>query len=324
MNKVDATWYKIKFIRRKGKIRKIITYTDQSVIEKHTRIKEFLEERLIFSKFTKAYVKNSSIFNNAKAHMYNDIFIKLDIKDFFISINHKILLDLLFSQLNVNPDQTKVSKMEISRLISICSIEKKGLPLGLITSPILSNIYLKEFDNILYGKLKKMNFKNIIYTRYADDITISFKSEDTNEFIQGLKVEILNLVEVLLKRYKLKLNRDKISLINLNISNHVRITGVSVTKDSNNYRRISIGRKRINKLYHDALNLFIKIKVRNMSLDNHDFLKIRQIKGMESFIFSIEKNGYDTIYSEKMKLRINELGFESLSQLIKNLPEKNF
>lgn len=313
-------WYQIKYIRKKGKIRRIVTYTDESMQARHIKVKEYLEEKLIFSKFTKAYVKNSSIFHNAKAHMYNDIFIKLDIKDFFNSINHKILLESLYSQLNLDQDETEVTKIEISKLISMCSIDKIGLPLGLVTSPILSNIYLKEFDNILYGKLKKMNLENVIYTRYADDLTISYKCESITNNNEILKI-ILTLVKSLLKRYKLKINPNKISSVNLNNSNHVRITGISITKSSDNYRKISVGRKRINELFHNAISMYFKYSGNPQNLDEMDYLKIKQIKGMESFIFSIEKNGYEKVYSIGMQNRINEIGFDSLSDLIKSLPE---
>lgn len=77
----------------------------------------------------------------------------------------------------------------------------KGLPLGLVTSPILSNIYMKEFDNIIYGKLKKMGLDNIIYTRYADDIVISFKAEKIDP---DINVNIKECVIRCLKQVHLK------------------------------------------------------------------------------------------------------------------------
>ena len=77
-------WYKEKYIKRKNKVRKIITYNDESVREKHSQINRILNEKLMFSKFSKAYIKGTSIFYNAKSHMYNDIFICIDIKRFLI------------------------------------------------------------------------------------------------------------------------------------------------------------------------------------------------------------------------------------------------
>lgn len=317
----ESSWYEIKYIRKKRKIRRIVTYKDEMMMQNHLKIKEYLEKKLMFSKFTKAYVKNSSIFLNAKAHMYNDIFVKLDIKDFFNSINHEILLESLYYELNKNKDEEQVTKIGIARLIKLCSIDSKGLPLGLITSPILSNIYLKEFDNILYGTLKKWNLENPIYTRYADDLTISYKSNA--DISNDLVDQLANLISNLLKRYKLKINPIKTSIVNLNVSNHVRITGISITKDSSNYRRISVGRKRINELYHNSMSLYRRLNLNEVSPSDEDFMRIKQIKGMESFIYSVEKEGYERVFSKEMQKQIKEIGFDSLTDLIKSFPEKS-
>ena len=66
--------------------------------------------------------------------------------------------------------------------------------------------YMKEFDGLLYGKLKKMELNNPIYTRYADDIVISFKTgKDDFEKIDNIKAE----VQSLLKKVHLTLNEKK-------------------------------------------------------------------------------------------------------------------
>ncbi|OPA20301.1 hypothetical protein BHL47_29800, partial [Bacillus cereus] len=63
--------YKVRYINTNGKKRKIVTYANEKKREEHIEIKEFLERELIFSKFTKAYISKSSIYKNARAHMYN-------------------------------------------------------------------------------------------------------------------------------------------------------------------------------------------------------------------------------------------------------------
>lgn len=50
-----------------------------------------LKQECSDSIFAKAYIEHSSIVKNAKAHMYNDIFLFFDVKDFFPSINHNYL-----------------------------------------------------------------------------------------------------------------------------------------------------------------------------------------------------------------------------------------
>ncbi|MEI4647290.1 reverse transcriptase domain-containing protein [Bacillus cereus] len=313
--------YKVRYINTNGKKRKIVTYANEKKREEHIEIKEFLERELIFSKFTKAYISKSSIYKNARAHMYNDIFVKYDIEKFFNNINHKILVEILHEQLNLNNEKDENSILEVAELVSNCIVGKKGLPLGLITSPILANIYLKTFDNILYGKLKKLGLENIIYTRYADDLTISFKNP--NEWgVARFNEELTYIEEVItkqLKKYRLKLNLKKKSIINLKVSNHVRITGISITKITDDKRRLSVGKKRINKLYDDALQLYIKKQNKDYVLTDEDFYHISRIKGMESFILSVHKTGYNHFFSGMMQKKLEELGFSSLGELIKNL-----
>ena len=299
----------VRHIKTKNKVRKIITYRseDCELKQKHRKINSFLKSRFIPSVFSKGYVKGRSIYDNALAHMYNEYFIMLDIKDFFPHICHKQLSEKIFHEINlVKADQ--ISKKECNDIIECCSITTRGLPLGFITSPILSNIYLKEFDCIFYSCLKKMGLDNIIYTRYADDIIVSFKS-DSVTMLTEVETKIIDTVSSLLSRYGLQLNHKKTRSYNLNVSNHVRITGINITKAQDGYRHLSVGRALKNELFWDAVSCF---ETRNEE-------DIQRIKGLQSFVLSVEKNGYESCYSQGMLSRISELGFETLKELIDSL-----
>lgn len=297
-----------KYIKTKKKVRKIVTYKSDNCELKtyHRKIDKFLKDNFINSIFAKAYISKQSIYENAKAHLYNDYFIMMDVKDFFNTINHNNLIEKLYLELNrIN---SKITKKECIELVKNCSVKNVGIPLGFITSPILSNIYLKEFDGILYGKLKKLNLDNIIYTRYADDICISFKNCNFN-YEKGK--EIISITTNLLKRYRLKLNDNKTRSFNLNTSNHVKITGVNIVKTEANYRVLSVGKKIKNALFWDAVNCYNQKNRTNDEID--------KIKGMQSFILSIEKTGYESCYSDNMMAIIENLGFSSLKELIDKL-----
>ncbi|PGE10202.1 RNA-dependent DNA polymerase [Bacillus toyonensis] len=308
---VQTNYYQIKYIKTKKKTRKIVTYTENypEIRVQHEKIADFINKQFIPSLFSKAYIKKTSIYHNVLPHMYNDIFILLDIKDFFNSINHKILIDLMYYELNKKKKNT-INKLECAKIISRCSITKKGLPLGFITSPTLSNIYMKQFDNILYGKLKKLELTNVIYTRYADDLVISFKRDVLSS--SNICVEkIINQVKSLLLRYKLQLNTSKTKVINFEETNHVKITGVNIIRDSSTNRKLSIGRKIKNDLFHKAIKCY-----ENENTNKYDILRV---KGLESFILSIEKKGYEETYSKNMRAKVKSLGFNSLHELINNL-----
>ena len=153
---------------------------------------------------------------------------------------------------------------------------------------------MKEFDNILYGKLKKLTAENIIYTRYADDLCISFKNNINNEEINE---EIIKIVSKLLKRYSLKLNNNKTRNYNINVVNHIKITGINIVVKENGKRTLSVGKKIKNNLFWCAINLY---KDKN---SNKDYQKQSlRIKGLNSFILSIEKNGYEDCYSDKIRI----------------------
>ncbi|MBV4420330.1 hypothetical protein KM800_13545 [Clostridium tyrobutyricum] len=304
---------KIFFIPKKHGYRKIITYnqsdSDIELRKFHVKIASLLYKRVLPSKFAKAYIKNRSIIKNAKTHMYNDIFIMFDIKDFFQSINHNRLIKKLYYEINLN-NRKKLSMVSCSDIIKSCSISNRGLAVGLIPSPFLANIYLKDFDNILYGNLKKLNLKNIMYTRYADDLTISYKSDTP------LKIEkIEKIVCENLKKFGLKLNCRKTRSINLNKSNHVKVTGINIIKMFDNYRQLSVGRKRKDDLY----NLAIKISKKNFKEHKENEINKIKVKGLQSFILSVEGEKYEQCYSENMMSVIHDLGYKSLKQLIDNI-----
>lgn len=299
----------VRHIKTKNKIRKIITYRseDCDLRIKHKKINCFIKERFIPSIFSYGYVKGRSIFDNAIAHMYNDYFIMLDIKDFFPNICHKQLSNKLYYEINLTKEN-QINRKECNDIIESCSINSRGLPLGFITSPILSNIYLKKFDCIFYGKLKNMGLSNVIYTRYADDIIISFKS-DLKEKLSQTEDDIVSVVKTLLSRYGLQINNKKTRSYNLNISNHVRITGVNITKSSDGYRHLTVGRTLKNKLFWDAIECY----------ETQNLEEAKIIKGLQSFILSVEKEGYETCYSEGMLKKVYSLGFDNLKSLIDSL-----
>jgi hypothetical protein len=296
-----------RFIKTKNKIRKIIVYKEgnNELKNKHIMIAAFLKNNFRPSIFSKAYIERRSIIDNAKAHMYNNYFIMCDVKDFFNSISLNILRDKIYYELN---KKTQISRIECTEIVSQCSINKRGLPLGLIPSPILSNIYMKEFDNILYGKLKHIGLSNIIYTRYADDIIISFSEYEISD---EKYTEIFKLIKDTLKRFRLYLNDKKTRRYSFSISNHVKITGINLIRDNDDYRKITVGRKEKDKLYNDAIRC---VEKNEKSLE-----MIQQIKGMQSFILSVEGREYEECYSVNMLKYINDKGFKSLYDLINSL-----
>jgi len=91
--------------------------------------------------------------------------LKGDIKKFFANIDHKIMKNILAEHIG----DRKILWL-LGRVIdSFCAKNKIdiGLPLGNLTSQLLVNIYLNEFDQFVKRKLKARYF-----IRYSDDFVI--------------------------------------------------------------------------------------------------------------------------------------------------------
>lgn len=294
--------YKIKYIKTKNKIRKIITYDNDIKRKEHQYIAQKINSNFKPSIFSKGYIKEESIYTNAKAHLYNDYYIKTDIKNFFGTINHNVLKKKIYKEL-----KNVISPKDCDQLIKKCSISNKGLPLGLITSPILSNMYLKDFDIILYKRLAKLDCQNIIYTRYADDIIISFKDCKVPKKIYK---QIIIIIENLLAEYNLKLNFKKTKFIDFKKTKQVKITGVNIV-EKNGQRRLSIGRNNKRILFYQAINY--------KKMQNNDAKEKKKLKGKMSFYLSIEKTNFEDFITLNMRKELETFGYTNFIDFMRDL-----
>jgi len=132
------------------------------------------------------FVLNQSILTNAKPHLNKIAIIKMDIKDFFPSITRKMIYNI-FRKYN------KFS-YEYAYIFSHLVTYKNSLPQGAPTSPFLANICAKGIDykiNKLIEVINKRQKMNIAYTRYADDITISFDKKFNYDYIVNVVTQII-------------------------------------------------------------------------------------------------------------------------------------
>jgi len=90
-------------------------------------------------------------------------FLKCDVKKFFDSIDHGILMELIKKEIKDNDSLWLIEKI----IKSFSAAENKGLPLGNITSQLFANIYLNELDKFIKHSLKVK-----YYIRYCDEFLI--------------------------------------------------------------------------------------------------------------------------------------------------------
>lgn len=121
--------------------------------------------------------------------------LKCDIRKFFASVNHNILLGILKKSIP-DPDILWLLKEIIT---SFSTRPNVGLPLGNLTSQLLVNIYMNEFDQFMKHKLKIKH-----YIRYADDFVIL--SQD-KLYLEGL---IKAIDDFLQEKLHLELHPSKV------------------------------------------------------------------------------------------------------------------
>ena len=129
--------------------------------------------------------------------------LKCDIRKFFANIDHNLLQYIVANSIQdkdiVYLLNEIISSFQSPKYIYAIAEMKKGLPLGNLTSQLLVNIYMNEFDQFMKRELKVK-----YYIRYADDFVIL--SEDKN-YLENLLPKISDFLE---NNLKLQLHPDKI------------------------------------------------------------------------------------------------------------------
>ena len=200
-NNVNRSYKTFKIHKRSGGFREIDAPNDElKVIQK--RIAKFITNKLKYLPSNNAYgfTKNRNCKLAMEQHQKNGskYFLKLDIHDFFNSTTKEIILREMNKHwcFAILPDNLK------DFWLTLCTKENV-LPQGSPASPVFANIVLHEFDLWLDENLKKLD-KDMVYTRYADDLLISSK----NKFHQNIK-EIVDNISAKLKDYNLTLSEHK-------------------------------------------------------------------------------------------------------------------
>ena len=139
--------------------------------------------------------------------------LKCDIRKFFASVDHVILLQILRQRIQ-DVDIIKLLENVVGSFHSDSTLNLdsrlhgndtlQGLPLGNLTSQLLVNIYMNEFDQYVKDHLKVK-----YYIRYADDfVFMSHKKE-------GLEVIREKSEAFLTSRLQLSLHSNKVFLTTL-------------------------------------------------------------------------------------------------------------
>jgi hypothetical protein len=159
--------------KKSGGLRRIDA-PDDELKEYLRRLKDYFESVLMIipHNAAHAYVKNRSTVTAIKEHQRNNSkwFLKLDMKDFFPAHNLEYTLKKLkeIYPIGILMDDPEYAD-KLKEALSYAFLDNK-LPQGTPLSPTLTNILMTGIDLRITGN------NQMVYTRYADDLLISSKT----------------------------------------------------------------------------------------------------------------------------------------------------
>lgn len=136
-----------------------------------------------------AYVKGRSTLDTMKRHQQNHSrwFAKLDLHNFFGSTTKEFVVNM-FAKIYPFCEviKTEEGRAEFEKAIDLAFLDGV-LPQGTPISPLITNVMMIPVDYDLSNAFRKFNGNKFVYTRYADDFTIScaydFSVREVEDFV---------------------------------------------------------------------------------------------------------------------------------------------
>ena len=216
------------------------------------------------SKYSHAFVPNKNIVTNARIHINRKITLSFDLSNFFDSCSkdkagnlfNSLILDECF--LDVNAKKQSESNLSINMYAP-----RQGLP----TSPPICNLIFSSSDLAIVKMLRKTD-STAVYSRYADDLTISF---DDSKNIKIISEKIKEIVS----RAGFKLNKKKTKIQNSEKKSRREICSIMIDTD------IHVSR------FHKRKLRAAKHRLKILKLQKAKDIKIkkqkRQVAGLQEF-----------------------------------------
>jgi len=254
----------------------------------NTFLCEFLEvnKRVVFS-----YRKGARPHEAVLAHAKSRAFFQTDIEDFFGSLKRPTIERTL----RANAPNVPILDLDehIHRILSLITVDEK-LPVGFATSPHISNACLTPFDDELEDLCRG---RGLIYTRYADDLTISGGARESLLDLSKVLQELLN------KHFgeTFRLNRAKSKLTT--VGRKVKLLGLVILPSG----QVSIDRELKDRI-ETRIHFFVDDRSKFMNLvDNDDEAGLEQLCGYVNYV-----NSVDPAYLEKLQRKFGATVIDSL------------
>jgi len=250
-----ASYTEFQILKKNGKDYRSLSAPDPNLKNIQKSVYYVLLKPLKSHESAVGFVYGKSIVHNAKKHVGAQVVINLDLKDFFGSTNSTRVYQF-YKRLGWGKTCARI-------LTNICCY-RDSLPQGAVTSPYLSNLLNYKMDTRLNNLCKKFGGS---YSRYADDLSFSFKKYTTSN------KQMLPIVKKILHEYGyIVQKRKKIRILR----SHQRqtVTGLVVNNKVNLPREI---RRKIRAMEHHR-------KMGKMASE-----KLEKLSGYQSLSKMIEK-----------------------------------
>lgn len=208
MSMVEGTesFYRTFRIRKRSGGTREIRAPYPSLLEVQRWINEHILKTVKLPNCVTGFREKYSILDNARMHCGRDELVKIDLENFFPSINFRRIM-FVFTNLGY-PQNVAYT------LSKLCSLDDQ-LPQGAATSPTLSNIICGSMDRHFYKICRKHRLR---YTRYADDIAVSGKVVP-----QGIRRLLFEIID----SEGFKINESKVRF--LKAGDRKIVTGLDIT-----------------------------------------------------------------------------------------------
>ncbi len=236
--------------------------------------------------------KGSPLVKCAEKHKNNLYILKVDLKNFYPSIK-KERVYYTFLDLGYNSS--------VANLLTNVCVKDDYLPQGAVTSAYLANLICRDLDYRIAGYCNK---RDIIYTRYADDLTFSCDNRETLH-------KSLFTIRRIIEGEKFQLNTNKIHFM----TPKCRKSVLGITLNENSIKAPYEMKRMVRSVIH-------------YQIATGDYADNDKIRGYISYINSIEETYKAQIISYIQKLTESQLClFEELveafnkNKLYQELPD---
>lgn len=174
-NSVSRHYHTVKIPKRDGGSR-CLSVPDELLKKIQRAITERLLVHMPISCCATAYRYDGGILRNAAPHIGKSRLLKLDIQRFFDSVLYCAVKDAAFPP--------EIFSEPVRVLLTMLCYHNESLPQGAPSSPAISNLILREFDETVYTWCRQ---RRIAYTRYCDDMTFSgaFDERELTTFVRA-------------------------------------------------------------------------------------------------------------------------------------------